>query len=300
MERVSDRKRRGPLNLGLSPDTDAALVVPDDGRYTPTIKPHSLDKIRAHNRFARMFATSMRKKWAQLAYIGLYAGAGHARIDDSDKIVQTSSLAVLRQPDPFTHYVYVDNDPRCVEALAQRTSALSPFANVTIIGKDVNACIPAVRAALPSFSPRYGLLSFCFVDPFDTKLRFDTIKALADLRIDFLILLMLGNDARRNLWNYFHDPDCTRIAEFVDRSDWRNEYKNDGKIVRCVLRLFDEAMQRVGYPSSKDTILPIYAHGTKVLQYVLAFYSKSPFGVQLWQENVKSLTRLHPQTQLEL
>lgn len=301
MERVSDRRRRGPLNVGLSPDTDAALVVPDDGLYTPTIKPHSLDKIRAHNRFARMFATSMREKWPQLAYIGLYAGAGHAHVDGTDRIVQTSALAVLRQPHPFTHYVYVDKDPTCAEALARRCAAVSPNANVTIIGKDVNECIPEVRAALPSWSPRNGLLSFCFVDPFDTKLRFETIRALADLRIDFLILLMLGNDARRNLWDYFHDPDCNRIAEFVDRSDWRDEFRKDGKIVRCVLRLFDEAMQRVGYPQSKkDTILPIYAHGTKVLQYMLAFYSKSAVGMTLWRESIKSLTRLDPQTRLEL
>ena len=299
MERVSKRRKGGPLSLALSPESDAALVVPDDGLFTPTIKPHSLEKIRAHNRFARMFATSMREKWPQLAYIGLYAGAGHAKVDGTDMIVQTSALSVLRQPYPFTHYVFVENDPKCLTALPPRCKAIAPIANVTIIPKDVNESIAEVRASLPAWSKDKGLLSFCFVDPFNTGVRFETIKALTDMRMDFLILLMLGTDARRNIADYFHDPECNRIADFVDRADWRDEFKKDGKIVRCALRLFDEAMQREGYPSASDAVLPIYAHGTKVLQYMLAFYSKNPVGRDLWQKSMRSLKRLDTQTQLE-
>jgi hypothetical protein len=171
---------------------------------------------------------------------------------------------------------------------------------VTIIAKDVNESIADVRASLPAWSKDNGLLSFCFVDPFSTGVRFETIKALTDLRMDFLILLMLGNDARRNIAKYFHDPDCNRIAEFVDRADWREEFKKDGKIVRYALRLFDEGMQRTGYPSARDAVLPIYAHGTKVLQYMLAFYSKSPVGMTLWQKSMKSIKHLESQGHLDL
>lgn len=299
MERVSKRRKRGPLSVALSPESDAALVVPDDGLETPTIKRHSLEKIRVHNRFARMFATSMREMWPQLAYIGLYAGAGHARVDGTDTIVQTSALSVLRQPYPFTHYTFVENHPERVAALSQRWRAVAPNANVTIIAKDVNESIADVRASLPAWSKDNGLLSFCFVDPFNTGMRFEMIQALTDLRMDFLILLMLGNDARRNIADYFHDPDCNRIAEFVDRPDWREEFKKDGKIVRCALRLFDEAMQRAGYPSARGTVHPIYADGTRVLQYMLAFYSKNPRGTDLWKKNIKSLKRLDAQTHLE-
>lgn len=301
MERVSNRKRRGAISVGLTPESDAALVVPNDGLYAPVIKPHSLQKIRAHNRFARMFAKAMRAKWAQRAYIGLYSGAGHAELEDGQR-VQTSALSVMTQPDPFTHYVFVENNPVCFGSLEQRCRAvqLAPSAKLTLIPKDVNASISDVRAALPQYGPGNGLLSFCFVDPFNAGLRFEAIKALSDLRIDFLILLMLGNDVRRNLDDYYHDPDCNRMADFVDCPTWRDEFKRDGNIVRCAHRLFDEAMQRVGYPSARDSALPIYAHGTKVLQYRLAFYSKSAVGMDLWRKNLDSLTRLEPQTQLNL
>ena len=121
-------------------------------------------------------------------------------------------IRILRQPRPFNHYVFVENDADCVGALSQRWRAVAPTANVHIVPKNVNESIPDVRAKLP---PSRGLLSFCFVDPFNTGVRFETIRALTDLRIDFLILLMLGNDARRNFANYFWDPTSNRIAEFM-------------------------------------------------------------------------------------
>jgi len=296
MERVSNRRTRSPLRIADAPDSDAALPVEDDGLCTPLIRPHSLEKIRAHNRFARMFATSMRGKW-DLSYVGLYAGAGHARVN-GDTIVQTSALSVLRQPHPFNHYIFVEKSPSCVEALSVRWKRVAPNANVHIIPKDVNDSIPDIRTKLPSSTSR--LLAFCFVDPFSAELPFKTLEALTDLRIDFLILLMLGNDARRNFKAYFDDPTSNRIAELVNRPDWREAYRRDGKPVRFILNAFDEAMQRTGYPTARDTIHPIYADGTKVLQYMLAFYSKNPVGMKLWGECIKSLRRLESQQSFDL
>ncbi|HEY6158210.1 MAG TPA: three-Cys-motif partner protein TcmP [Gemmatimonadales bacterium] len=292
MERVSDSRRHSPLRVAESPDSDAPLPVNDDGLCTPFIKAHSLEKIRVHNRFARMFATSMRDKW-DTSYIGLYAGPGHARIAGSDLVVQTSALSVLRQPQLFNHYVFVEKSPSCVKALSARWRRVAPTANVHIIPKDVHDSITDVRYYLP----KKRLLGFCFVDPFSAELQFrSTIGALTDLRIDFLVLLMLGNDARRNFKQYFNDPNDNRIADLVDRPDWRADYRRDGKPVRFILNSFTEAMQRRGYPVVSP--LPIYAAGTKVLQYMLTYYSKDAFGLELWHKCIKSLRRLDSQGQL--
>ena len=55
--------------------------LPDDGLFLPSIKPHSLDKIIRHDFYAGVFATAMKNKWAHRAYIGLYSGAGRARLE---------------------------------------------------------------------------------------------------------------------------------------------------------------------------------------------------------------------------
>jgi three-Cys-motif partner protein len=269
---------------------DAPLVVPADGLYTPEIKRHSLEKIRLHNRYARIFATAMRTRWAQLAYVGLYAGSGHAHVAGTGDVVETSALAVLRQPQRFSHYIYVDNDERCVTALRRRIAPLAGDADVKVIESDVSESATAVRDALPSFSRDKGLLSFCFVDPFDLQLRFDTLRQLSTFRMDFLVLLMLGVDGRRNFQRYLEDRNSVRIAELIDCPNWRDEFKPHDKPFRFVLRKFDQAMQRVGYLSAADDVHTVRIAGMGVLQYVLAFYSKNELGRKFWRQTRASVS----------
>lgn len=268
--------------------SDAPLIVPADGLYTPEIKKHSLEKIRLHNRYAAIFATAMHKKWNRLAYVGLYAGAGHAGVVGTSDIVETSALSVLRQATPFTDYVYVDHDIACVDALRARVEPLKGNARVTILHSDVNDSAEAVRRCLPPF--RNGLLSFCFVDPFDLQFRFETLRALSDLRMDFLVLLMLGVDARRNFKQYRADETSTRIGDLIDCPTWRREYPENGKVVHFLLDRFDRAMQRVGYLSAADDAHMVKIPGMGVMLYVLAFYSKHPTGKVFWQQTRASLS----------
>ena len=272
----------------------------DDGLYLPEIKRHSLEKIAIHNRYAELFATAVRKKWPQRAYVGLYAGAGRARVVPTGEIVETSALVVVRQMYPFTHYVFADNNETCLGALRQRIEALNIAAACEFVPGDVNGVIAEIRRALPSYRRGMGLLSFCFVDPFDMTLQFSTIRALGDLRMDFLVLLMLGLDARRNLRSYLHDPTSTRVGDLIDSPDWRREFQDSGNrsIVKFILTRFDAAMSGLGYmPTTDDTRVSVYAAGTRVLQYILAFYTKSSLGQKLFKAARQSLT---PQLGLDL
>ncbi len=269
---------------------DEPLVVPPDGFYTPDIKPHSIEKIRLHNRYAEMFASAMHRKWPQLAYIGLYSGAGHARRTDTGEVVETSALAVLRQRPRFTDYIYVENDPACIEALNARSAALQGDARVTIIPADVNESAEAVRIAMPSYGAEHGLLSFCFIDPFDVQLKFHTIRRLASFRVDFLILLMLGVDARRNFKRYREDESSTRIGDLIDFPEWRTQYVPGENVVHFLLGKFNEAMARLGYPPASKDAHSIRVSGKGVFQYLLAFYSKSEVGLKFWRESRRGVS----------
>ena len=278
---------------------DSPLECEPDGLYLPEISLHSLEKITLHNRFARIFGTAMKRKWPQRAYVGLYSGAGRAKIKGTTRIVATSALGVLRQPDPFTSYVYVDANSECISALEARIANTGLPVNASVICGDVNASASRVKEALPRYSPDNGLLSFCFIDPFDLQLRFDTIRELSSLRMDIMVLLMLGVDGRRNFLRYFQDESSSRIGELIACADWRNEYQThyERNPVRFILRKFDEAMTSVGYQSAMDDVHTIKIHGMGVLQYVLAFYSKSTLGSKFWREARAGIT---PQLGLEL
>jgi three-Cys-motif partner protein len=271
----------------------------DDDLYLPEIKPHSLQKIGIHNRYADVFATAVRTKWPQRAYVGLYAGAGRARLKTTREIVETSALSVLRQRHPFTHHIFVDHEERCIEALGQRVAALGRNQNCQFIHGDVNSSTAAIRAAFPPFSRENGLLSFCFIDPFDIKLKFSTIRALSDRRMDFLVLLMLGIDARRNLRAYLDDESSTVVADFIDCADWRQQFRAQRQSILVFLASkFDEAMESLGYlPPSDACRVVIKPTGKNVPLYVLAFYSKHPLGQKLWKAALGSISA---QAELEL
>lgn len=99
-----------------------------DAHHLPDIARHSIEKIRRHDYYAALFAAAMRRKWRHLVYIGLYAGAGRARLKDSGEIVETTALSVVRLG--FTKYIFVDSDRECIDALRHRIAAVDSDADV--------------------------------------------------------------------------------------------------------------------------------------------------------------------------
>jgi len=261
----------------------------DDGLYAPEIKPHSLQKIRLHNYYVSLFATAMKGGWPQRAYLGLYSGAGRARLAGSGEIVETTALSAFRPKHPFTKYIFVDKDPKCTSALRERIGALPGDFDCDVIESDVGEAIPEIVKVMPRFSADHGLLSFCFVDPFSAALDFDVIRELATrYKMDFLVLLMLGMDVRLNFKRYLEDPDDTRIGALIGDPQWRDEWNGRGltrkDLVRFVLEKFNASMTQLGYaPSRPADSHPIRVMGKGVFLYSLVLYSKNPLGQKFWQ-----------------
>lgn len=279
-------------------------ITRDDPHYLPEIGRHSLEKIRRHNYYAGIFAKAMVRRWTHLVYIGLYAGAGRARIRGTAQIVETSAMAVLKQEVPFTRYILVDSDSRCIEALAARIEGLDRDLDVILIEAPVNEAVPQILDALPRFDPAAGetMLGLCFVDPFRVDLDFAVIRRLARFRMDFLVMLPLGFDLRRNLRRYLQDKEDERVGRMIEAPGWREEWRARGEpdryFVRFALEKFDEAMERLGFRrrEMKDTV-SVKVTGMGVYLYSLALYTRHPLGEQFWKTTLKG-TR--SQTELEL
>ena len=266
------------------------LELEDDGLYTPSIKEHSLRKIRLHNYYVKLFSTAMKNKWPQRAYLGLYSGAGRARVTETGRIVATTAVSALAVPDPFTKYIFVDNNRDCIDALKSRADALDRDLDVSFIENDVSKAVPEIIDEMPSYSKGRGLLSFCFVDPFSAELDFAILKKLGSkYKMDFLVLLMLGRDVRTNFRHYLEDENDTRIARLIDDENWRDEWAAHGyqarNVVRFMLDKFNQAMERVGYSAARpDDAHPIrlLEKNKNVLLYYLVLYSRHPLGRSFW------------------
>ena len=276
----------------------------EDGFYRPTIKRHSLEKIRRHNFYAALFSKALRKAWKNRVYIGLYAGAGRALVKPDNELVETSALAVFRQEVPFTKYIFVDSDARCIEALGARINALPAKFDVTLVEKPVNDAVPDIVRAMPRYDPTRGegMIALCFVDPFRVDLDFEVIRKLSRYKIDFLVMLPLGYDVRRNVQRYLDNEGEDRLGALVDAPDWREQWRAaqrpDRQFIRFVMEKFDEAMERLGFRrrEMKDTV-SVKVTGMGVYLYSLALYTRHELGEQFWKTTIAGT---EPQYDMEL
>jgi three-Cys-motif partner protein len=268
-------------------------LVPD-GDYEPEIAEHSLGKIRRHNYYASLFSKAMSAKWKNRVYIGLYAGAGRARLRETNELLETSAISVFKQEVPFTKYIFVDEDPRCIKALRHRIGALGGGFDVTLIEGNVNQAVDEVIQAMPPYNPGTGdgLLGLCFVDPFRVDLDFAVIRQLSRFRMDFLVMLPFGFDLRRNLRRYLKAMDNDRVAALLDLPGWREEWRlrneSDRHFVRFAIEKFDAAMERLAFRrrEMKDTVT-VHVTGMGVYLYSLALYTRHELGELFWRTTVK-------------
>lgn len=81
---------------------DPLIKVPDDGLFTPEVRSWSLEKYKLVGSYCDIFTSGMKKKWDQLIYIDLFAGAGYSRIKETKKVYKSSALIAMSVPNPFT------------------------------------------------------------------------------------------------------------------------------------------------------------------------------------------------------
>jgi three-Cys-motif partner protein len=270
-----------------------------DGHYLPTIKPHSIEKITLHNYYASIFTAGMQRQWPNLVYLGLYSGAGAAVIEDSGRVVMTSALSVLTQHIPFSHYIFVDEDSRCMDALRVRMEKLGLADRAKLIRENVNHSVDAILTALPDWRQAGGVLTFCFIDPFKIDLGFDVIRRLAHLRMDILLMIPLGYDVRRNWREYVDTPSMRdRLSAFLGEYEWIEAWKSLGRpyseFPRFVQARMNEAMKRLGFMElDHRDIRDVKVAGKNVYLYSLHLFSKSDVAIKFWRNALAGTSEQH-------
>jgi three-Cys-motif partner protein len=276
---------------------DFLLPLPDDGLITPEVGPWVEDKYRLVSIYDRLFSTGMKRKWDCRVYIDLFAGAGRSRIRGTKRIMLGSPLLALSVPDKFDKYIFCEENPVYLEALKRRVQGQFPEAigMVKYVLGDSNAQIERICREIPQHSRTKKVLSFCFIDPYDTKIEFATIQRLGSRLIDFLLLLAVDMDAVRNEALYTR-PDHPRIDLLLGTTGWRERWdasKRDGqKSFRAFLiDEYTQQMKNLGYlPPPPGTIRGVRSDEKNLPLYLLAFFTKHPRGHDFWKQTLRYAT----------
>jgi len=261
----------------------------DDGLPIPDVGAWALEKYRRVWYYDQIFSTGMKAKWDQRVYLDLFSGAGYARIRGSGEIVAGSPILSLRVKDPFTKYIFVEEQADLLEALQARVEREAPEADVDYVLGDVNEVVDEVVDRIPAFGQGNTQLSFCFVDPFSVNLSFETIRTLGGPRnMDFLILLALGMDANRNLGLYLEESH-ERIEMFLGDPDWRERWqeaeRSGLRFIYFLAIRYIEAMKTLGYgETTPDQMYTVRSDTKNLGLYYLAFFSKAKLGERFWRE----------------
>jgi three-Cys-motif partner protein len=264
--------------------TEVLVTAEPDGLKTTEIGRWALDKYRVLALYAHLFSRGMKNKWLNRVYIDLCAGSGLSQIEGTDQLYYGSPLLAMGVPDPFNRYILCERDEGSLSALRQRVSRLFPQRDVRFVLGQHDEKIKEVAKEIPRGN---SVLSFCFIDPFDLSIKFSTIRYLSTFRLDLLLLLMLGNDANRNVRNYTNTTNH-KIDEFLGLPEWRNRWHEEEKkgvtFVRFLAETFNKQMEALGYlPMPFDRMKSIRSDDNHPL-YHLALFSKNERAYKYWDE----------------
>jgi three-Cys-motif partner protein len=266
----------------------AEITAEDDGLPCSDVGAWAEDKYTLVALYDSLFSTGMKNKWSTRVYIELYAGPGFARVKGTNRMMIGSPLLALAVPDRFDKYIFCESDAALLRALEKRVSRLFPEAIARFVLGDCNEKIDAACANIPSPSKDHGVLSFCFVDPYDVSIRFATVRRLSSFYMDFLFLLALHMDANRNLEHYLN-PSNSKIEEFLGLPDWRERWRiAEGQGIKFPWYLAEEyagQMETLGYlPAPWDKMKPVRSDERNLPLYRLALFSRHPLAYEYWDE----------------
>ena len=268
---------------------DALRDVQADGLETPRVGDWAELKYRLLFHYASMFASSMKEKWARRVYVDLFACAGRTSVRGTARTVLTSPLLAMSVEVAFDRYILCEANATFLDALRARVDRTFPGRDVRFVAGNCNDNVNEIIRAMPTIGKRDTMLAFCFIDPCKVRhLRFETIRRLAALYIDFLVLIPTGMDITRNLDVYLREEN-TDLDEFLGTRDWRfpvMDARRKGESVGLAVgRMLEAQMKALGYAHGgiDDSVLVRYSP-TNVPLYRLGFFSRHQLGGKFWKE----------------
>jgi three-Cys-motif partner protein len=236
----------------------------------------------------------MKNKWDQRVYIDLYAGAGCSRIQGAKTILKGSPIIALTVRDPFDKYIFCEESPELLAALKARVERIAPGASVAFVPGSCDSEIGRICAEIPKGSSSNKVLSLCLVDPFDFGMKFETLRRLSAVFMDFVVLLAIGMDANRN-YDHYVDGHSTKIDEALGNTEWREWWKAVGirksDFRPFLAREFSMSMESLGYLRTPlDRMKLVRSVERNLPLYYVALFSRNERAFKFWDDVLKYST----------
>ena len=229
----------------------------------------------------------MKAKWGRRVYVELYAGAGYSRIRGTSRVIAGSPLRALTLEDPFDYYVFCEENPENLKALKARVERHALRAPVAYVEGDCNTKVTEILAKIPKGSKTDTVLTLCFVDPYDIRIEFETVRVLSARFVDFLVLLAVFMDANRNYDRYIKADDF-RVEKFLG-SSWRDRWyvaqQSGVPFPQFLAAEYAKSMESLRYLKTPlHSMHKVRSDEKNLPLYYLALFSRHELAYKFWEE----------------
>ena len=238
-----------------------------------------------HQRF------DLRNKTKMLVYIG--AGPGMVVTEKDGKAISGTPLEILSYPEQFQRYLFCEKNPEYASALKVRAGKYHPQKHVVIVDGDINQTIEKLSPYLPEKIGNSQTAILCIIDLQSFDLDFETLKILAAMDVDIILVNSYVHTEYYNYSFYLEEERETLNAYFG--SSWARlaetaELNSDISFFLLVIKAYLEKIRHLGY--NVTGTLHKYNHENALVPYYqIAFCTKSKTLNSLKQKMVKETSK---------
>ncbi|MFH0953587.1 MAG: three-Cys-motif partner protein TcmP [Verrucomicrobiota bacterium] len=272
-----------------------------DGLPIRCVGEWAYEKIYRLVQYYGIFSRGMKDKWeGRLNYVEICSGPGRCVTKNNGMEMDGTSLAIVRHPSfsLLKAALFVDNNPVVVDALNARIRALKSeqIASARIGDHADQKGIAHLLGQLPK-----GCLNLVLVDPTGCDVPFATIRTVFETlnNVDFLINVMLGADATRNLPRAILKPSWMKARTKYEMFLGCPGFCKRSDVVAAAKAGNDEQLRRI---FADEYMARLKEHGFIHMDmrpvrhyYYLLFASRHPKGLEFWNE----ACRIDPNNQRE-
>jgi len=238
-----------------------------------------------HKRF------DLRNKTKMLVYIG--SGPGMVVTNENEPAIAGTPLAILAQPEQFQRYLFCEKDPEYAKALKVRIGKNQPKKHTVIVEGDINQTIEKLSPYLPEKIGSTQTAILCIIDLQSFDLDFETLKILAAMDVDIILVNSYVHTAYYNHNFYLEEERETMNAYFG--SSWARlaetaELNSDISFFLLVTKAYLEQIRHLGY-NVTGTLHKYNLEDALVPYYQIAFCTKSKALNSLKQKMVEATSK---------
>ena len=226
-----------------------AIPAKDDGFSAEEAGSWTLRKNQIIHQYLKAFTGTMKRKFNYLVFLDLFSGSGLKRIGNSQYTYGSPVLA-MDDTNGFSKHIFCEQNSENADALRVRMNKYFRHKNVVVFNGNPNTMIDRLEYYIPGSSTRYKVSTICLIDPFSMDIDFETVKVLADLGVNFLIIISLPwtkkdyfkicINEERELLNSFLGMPWSQVSDNEDVS-------SDKVFFRTLVKNYHQKLRRLGY-----------------------------------------------------